>query len=516
MSRIISKFTLALSFVAAAALFNLMRPAEAEAQTVFCPPPLALINGSCTDGNDGAFSGAALSSQALSGLSQTTTQQTTTNTVKSITTRREQEQQRCPEGFTRVDGSCQRISRPAPRVAAPVVTTPRPRVTEREPTARKETIAARRRHPQAPSYEVEREMRRERIAERRRRPFAPPAARIVKGEPEPPPLPVPLEPAFRYGTWAQIYGDYEKRDASGPGVLTCCLAQANIALPGGPPALTLNVQSRTGTVGFLAGADLTTRGLLSESDGLILGLTMGYASSNLDFNASSISSQTAINVGGNTTSRLNAHLSGPTPGLYATYFNGGFSTDLAVKFDAFTLDETFNDLLGTTGNGIPSLIPIFGAASVGLLNTTVAGNLNYRFLLGPNFWIEPTVGAQYTHSSYGSNAFQLGLADGDLVMVQGGARLGATTLVGNWIPMTATLTGLAYDDVSVSGGFIPTAGFAGNNLLIAADEGKVRGRGILAFNFDLGQGFISFIQGEVRGGSGLIGTGGKAGIRYQW
>ena len=35
-------------------------------------------------------------------------------------------------------------------------------------------------------------------------------------------------------------------------------------------------------------------------------------------------------------------------------------------------------------------------------------------------------------------------------------------------------------------------------------------------NLDFGQGFSSFVQGEVRGGAHLFGTGGKAGVRYQW
>jgi hypothetical protein len=144
------------------------------------------------------------------------------------------------------------------------------------------------------------------------------------------------------------------------------------------------------------------------------------------------------------------------------------------------------------------------------------GDLNYRFILYPNFWIEPTVGAQYTNTSYGSNANLLGLEDGALVMVQGGARFGTNFLLCDWVRTTAILTGLAYDDVLVAGGFIPGAGFEGNNILAQADQGRVRGRGVLAFNFDFGHGLSSFVQGEARGGQGLFGAGGKAGVRVQW
>src|SRR5262245_20790187 len=82
-------------------LFAVGYPAEVRAQTIFCPTtfpapaptglPVFLSNGSCTDLKDGAFSGAALASQALSELSQTTTQVTTKEIGKAIVERREQE-----------------------------------------------------------------------------------------------------------------------------------------------------------------------------------------------------------------------------------------------------------------------------------------------------------------------------------------------------------------------------------------------------------------------------------------
>src|SRR5215813_5250064 len=223
---------------------------------------------------------------------------------------------------------------------------------------------------------------------------------------------------------------------------------------------------------------------------------------------------------------LSATVSGPTVGAYATYFSAGFSTDVTAKFDFFTVDQAFNDLLATTGLGgtaalpgfvaPPAFVPFAGAGSVSLLNSTVVGNLNYRFDLYPNFWIEPTVGVQYTNSSYGSGAAQLGLADGNLVRVQGGARFGTSTLLSNGVLMTPILTGLAYNDVVVQGGVLPVFAFQGNNLLAQSDQGFMRGQGILALNFDFGYGMSSFVQGDVYGGAHLFGAGGRAGIRYQW
>ena len=141
-----------------------------------------------------------------------------------------------------------------------------------------------------------------------------------------------------------------------------------------------------------------------------------------------------------------------------------------------------------TTTSIGSSIPFAGAGSVNLLNSTVVGNLNHRFYLYPNFWLEPTVGASYTNSSYGSGAAQLGLANGNLVRVQGGSRFGTSTVLSNGVVMTSVLTGLAYSNVVVQGGVFPGVGVQGNNLLAQSDEGYMRGQGILRLNFDFGRG----------------------------
>src|SRR6516225_7953614 len=198
-------------------LFAIGCPAEVRAQTIFCPAtfgsgpgqgqPVFLSNGSCTNGSDGAFSGAALASQALSELSQTTTQTNTKEIGKAIVERREQERERM-----------RRPVRPAREVPP-----------EREP-----------------AREVPREK--------------PKPTAVERKEPAPPPalLPSPIEPAVRFGTWTQVFGDYQKRDAAGPASLNCCIV-TGIPFGGNQPNLALNIDSRTSTVGFVAGADLTSR-----------------------------------------------------------------------------------------------------------------------------------------------------------------------------------------------------------------------------------------------------------------
>src|ERR1700732_77866 len=377
-----------------------------------------LANGVCTNQGAGldpsAFSGAALASQALSELSQTTTQETSRTTVSKIIDRREQEEQRCAEGFSRVDGTCERNPPPVREEEAAVEPEPGPPPSHKFKKAKTPKAAAILPHEE---------------------PL--PARKIVRRKPLAPiPPPLPIEPAIRFAAWTQVYGDYERRNASGP---------AFVPPDAGPPVpLDTSVQSRTGTVGFQAGGDFTSRGVLFANDGLIAGAMSGYVTCNLTLRTLSLS--TNLNIVGNGSGHMHADLAGPIAGLYATYFNGGFSTDLLLKVDVLRLNETFSDNLAFTSDGfvdgvfLPAfIVPFSGSGSTNLIAATVADNLNYRFNLYPNFWIEPTVGAQYTNTSYGGGAANLGLEDGALVMVQGGARFGTNFLLCNWVPTTAIL-----------------------------------------------------------------------------
>src|SRR5215831_11311991 len=278
MRRTIPRFSMLAVSSGIAGLFAIGYPAEVRAQTIFCPATIpgsnspnqvvVLSNGSCTNGQDGAFSGAALATQALSELSETTTQVTTKEIGKAIVERREQERERV-----------RRPVRPAREV----------------PPEKPEPTAVERKKPTA----VE-----------RKKPTA-----VERKEPL---LPLPIEPAVRFGTWTQVFGDYQKRDAAGPGILTCCGGSPPIPFGGNQPNLALNIDSRTSTVGFVAGADLTTQGLFS---GFIAGVTAGYTWSELKLNTTATSiDQPLVGTG---VSHLRATASGPTVGAYATYFNAG-------------------------------------------------------------------------------------------------------------------------------------------------------------------------------------------------
>jgi hypothetical protein len=447
---------------------------SSQAQGVFCPasiPVAAGINlqlGECTNGQWGAFSNAAIASQALSDLSQSSTQDAAKATMAAISSRRTAEAERCPEGFARVDGVCRRVAaRPfAPESDAPGAFRPT------APAAAAISAAL-----LTDAY------------------AAVPPLRAYAAAPA-------LDPAVRIGIWAQAYGDYERRSGSGQGT-------------GEFVILTLNAQSRTTTAGVLGGGDLTFRNLLFANDGLIAGVLAGFVSSDVTVHSSSISADPNRPDGFGT---LKANLSGPSAGAYVSYFSGGFSADLAFKADFLDLDASFNDLLGFSNSGTPPLPPVTfefsGSGKTRLNNYTTSGNLNYRFPMAPNVWIEPTAGFQYTRSDYGSGAADLGLADGSLLRLQGGARFGVES-AWNTVGVRMVLTGLLYDNVMITGGALQNSTF-GNSPLIISDEGKLRLQGIFALNFDFGNGLTSFVQADVRGGEDLFGAGGKGGVRFIW
>jgi len=132
----------------------------------------------------------------------------------------------------------------------------------------------------------------------------------------------------------------------------------------------------------------------------------------------------------------------------------------------------------------------------------------------PFYWLEPTAGFRFTYSDYDSRAAALGLKNGDDLLLLGGLRVGTDFLWGT-VHVTPTVTGLAYDDVLITGQVVSGGGFAVTPV-IPLDAGKVRGEGIFAVNLDYGTGLSAFALADVRGGQNLFAAGGRAGIRYQW
>ena len=448
-----------LGVVAPVALVGLGAPAQA--QGIFCPssipvPGLTLQSGFCTNNPNspttGAFSNAALASQALSDVTQASSQQSTDTVVQAVSARRrtEQVQQEAPPS--------------APRERKLPPREPSRMPTKTEPLIYKAPIA-----------------------------------------------PVPYGP--QWGVWAEGFGEYDRLTGNGfSSGAVVGIGGAGLATP-----MNLSFTTKATTGGFVAGADRTFRNFGAGGGTLITGILTGYLWSNLSSSTTSspVAATPEVGTGLGT---LSGHLSGPSVGAYATYFLNGFSTDLTLKVDFLHLNETFTDSLSFSDGNNPAVTTFAaGAGSTNLNNYGIVWNIQQKIFLSNATWVEPTAGLKYYIADYDSDAAALGLADGHVLRLQGGARLG-TQFFWNNVVVTPVLTGLVYDDVIVSGLALTDAAFIGTagGIASAATEGKVRGQGIGAVKFDYGNGLSSFVQADVRGGSDYFGYGGRAGVRFVW
>jgi len=276
--------------------------------------------------------------------------------------------------------------------------------------------------------------------------------------------------------------------------------------------MAVDMTQQATTWGVIGGGDVTFRNLLVGNDGLIVGILAGYVSTDISLSATTRPTTPIVDATiGTGTSSGKIRVSGPSVGGYYTYFNGPFSTDTTLKADFLSISESFTEVLAFNGVGFGNQL-ITGAGSANVTNFVAASNYQYRFPMSAAVWVEPTVGYRYTNSNYDAGAAALGLQDGYDWRVQGGARLGIESFW-NSVHVTTTITGLAYSDVKIVGGPIASGSF--NGTILPSDQGKVRGEGIFLSNFDFGRGFSTFVQGEVRGGSGLFGAGGRIGARLQ-
>ena len=266
------------------------------------------------------------------------------------------------------------------------------------------------------------------------------------------------------GVWIQAFDDWQHQ--SGFSVAASGVGQ--------------DFGRRLNTYGFQAGFDETWRNLISSADALVVGIVGGKSTAHQTYSASD----------------MRVHLNGPGLGVYSTYINGGFSADAIIKNDWFSLSEN------SPAAGVSS--------SVDLRNFNVAGDLQYKFLLKNNDFIEPTAGFTYTNTQYSTGAASLGLEDGHLVRLQAGVRFGAGW---NWnnIQFGSTLLFLAYDNVQQTGTALTNIGLA-----TPSDVGLIRGEVDAEINADFGNGFTGLLRGEVRFGDDMFGGAIKIGARKQW
>ncbi len=280
-----------------------------------------------------------------------------------------------------------------------------------------------------------------------------PLAMAVKAPAAPP------EWAIKPGLWTQFFGNWDTRSGSTGGA---------------------GFNQFTNTYGWQSGLDGLVRNVFRSGDALLAGVVASWTDSLVTFDSF----------------LTRARVYGPGVGLYGTYLSGGFSTDMTVKGDFFDLNET------DTSVGL--------ADRVGLSNLTVSQNVQYKWDLQHNSFVEPTAGYTYNRVSFGGDAAVLGLTSGDVVRLQGGARVGTTF---DWlgVQFEPYVLGLVYDNVVETGTPLSTLGVTG-----LTDEGLLRGQFDVDLDMDFGHGWTSFVRGEVSFGEYLLAGSFFAGARKQW
>jgi hypothetical protein len=204
-----------------------------------------------------------------------------------------------------------------------------------------------------------------------------------------------------------------------------------------------------------------------------------------------------VDGSGSETTSAGTRATTPAVGAYTAYINGPFSAD-------FSFLAAFTDTSATAGVTTQTRADAY----------SYTGDLNYRFDLLNSWWFEPTVGA-----TYGNTFLNVpGAPVGEIVTVQGGARLGNEFDAGNGVKVQSTFFGLAYSNVVESAGGLglpPTlTGIASGGGL---DKGQVWGKGDAKFNFVFNPHFSAYIEGNIYGTSGTftaLGYGVLGGLRY--
>jgi hypothetical protein len=122
----------------------------------------------------------------------------------------------------------------------------------------------------------------------------------------------------------------------------------------------------------------------------------------------------------------------------------------------------------------------------------VSFNMQYKYDLSPDWWVEPTVGFAVTKQRANSPLAGFGLTDGGSRRFQGGVRVGTEWSYGT-IKIQPTLAGYAYSDVNVE-----VIRIVGSTFIGGTDQGYLWGKGIGKVNVQWTDKFSTSIEGEYR------------------
>jgi hypothetical protein len=270
-----------------------------------------------------------------------------------------------------------------------------------------------------------------------------------------PPVAGPAASTWYVSAWGQGSYDHEDRDAR---------------FLGG------TVSSRTSSITAVGGFDVMKLGITSNSDALVIGF-MGMGTS------------THTNLVLANSSRSST----PGGGIYATYVNGGFSTD-------FSFLANF-----TNTNGVEGGVAFINRDTDSYVTSA---NMQYKYDMPNNWWYEPTVGVSHTRMYQNLHIPGIFLTDGQQFRFQGGVRAGTEWAYGA-VKVQPTLTGLAYTDAQVE---LPHP--LGVAFIGPTDEHYIWGKGVGKVNVQWTDKFSTYVEGEVRGRADVLGYAGRVAARY--
>ena len=271
-----------------------------------------------------------------------------------------------------------------------------------------------------------------------------------------PPMAAPAASSWYVASWGQGSADQEHRDITFGGV---------------------GIPSRTTSYTGLGGIDVVKIGILKNSDALVVGV---------------LGSETSTNTRSQVLNTSRSFT--PGAGMYASYIDGGFSTD-------FSFLANF-----TTTDGVEGGAAFNNRATDSYVFT---GNVQYKYdIPNGNWWVEPTVGISYTHMI--QNIGGATLTDGNQTRFQGGARAGTEWMWGS-TKVQPTLLAVAYNDVAIDTPHLVGVAFVG-----PTDEHYLWGKGTGKLNFQWTDKFSTFVEGEVRGRSDVIGYAGRIAARVTY
>jgi hypothetical protein len=268
-----------------------------------------------------------------------------------------------------------------------------------------------------------------------------------------PAAPAPAPQSYFVSTWAQGAHDHEKRTTTFAGAPSGSTTTANTVV---------------------AGVDVVKIGVAQQTDAFVIG---GFGT----WTTSHSASQQGVNARSVT----------PGGGMYASYINGGFSTDVSIV------------ITNTSSRFFVGAVP--GARDTDSLN--IAFNTQYKWdIPSTKWWVEPTVGFSVTKM----NNDQPNTTDGNIRRFQGGARVGTEYSYGK-IRIEPTVTGLVYSDVDVE-----TIILNGTTYTGLSDKGYLWGKGIGKLNVVWTDKFSTSVEGEARGRADVFGYGARVMARYTW